>query len=277
MPYGSVQAGLMFLAGLPWTARDGMELQPGGSDGELDRWKRTMTGRGTIASEQNEELVMGDPGAPERPGGRDAVAQEQAGTPPMPVIWPSEQDADVPYALLYQSGPMVGWQFRPQAKGGPAFVIVRRGGFTDSLKVVETFPLTEDGWASSWQRLVALNPAAVPEVLARLEARDSHGARRQAQQELDARSLVSLSEMGYLGGYVPGAAITPGGWYDVRFLEDRLAVVACGQAEVLAEVPYSEVEDVEIGGPGLVTRVGPRFGSARFGSPLTRGFVSGGG
>lgn len=83
---------------------------------------------------------MGDPVASERPGGRDAAAQEQAGIPAMPVIWPSEQDPGVPYALLHQPGPTVGWQFRPQAKGGPAYVIVRRTGFLDSLKVVETFP-----------------------------------------------------------------------------------------------------------------------------------------
>jgi hypothetical protein len=209
---------------------------------------------------------MGDPVAPERPGGRDAAAQELAGIPAMPVIRPSEQDPGVPYALLYQSGPTVGWQFRPQGKGGPAFVIVRRGGFTDSLKVVETFPLTEEGWASAWHSLVRQNPGAVPEVLARLKAREAHGARRQAQEELDARSLVSLREVGYLGGYVPGSAITAGAWYDVRFLEDRLVVVACNQAEVLAEVPYSAVEDVEIGGPGLV-KTGGRFVGGGFGVP----------
>jgi hypothetical protein len=91
-------------------------------------------------------------------------------------------------------------------------VIVRRTGFRDSLKVVETFPLTEDGWASAWQFLVALNPAAVPEVLARLRAREAYAAGRRAQEELDARSLASLREVAYLGGYVPGSPITPGGW-----------------------------------------------------------------
>ena len=114
--------------------------------------------------------------------------------------------------------------------------------------------MTEDGWANAWQFLVELNPAAVPEILARLKAREVEAASRRAQEELDARSLVALRMVGYLGGYVPGSAITPGGWYDVRFLEDRLVVVACIQAEVLAEVPYGEVEDVEIGGPGLVSR-----------------------
>ena len=61
------------------------------------------------------------------------------------------------------------------------------------------------------------------------------------------------------------SAITPGERYDVRFLEDRLVVFACRRADVLAEVPYGQVEHVEIGGPGLVRRgggfVGGGFGA----------------
>jgi hypothetical protein len=72
-------------------------------------------------------------------------------------------------------------------------------------------------------------------------------------------SICARCQLAYGGiprGYVPGSAITPGGWYDVRFLEDRLVVVACTQAEV----PYGEVEDVEIGGPGLVKTGGGYVG-----------------
>jgi len=54
-----------------------------------------------------------------------------------------------------------------------------------------------------------------------------------------------------LGGYVQESAITPSGLHDVLFLEDRLVVSAHRQAKVLAEVPYGQVEDVEIGGPGV--------------------------
>ena len=60
--------------------------------------------------------------------------------------------------------------------------------------------------------------------------------------------------MAYLGGYLPEPAITPGKRYDVRFLDDRLAVFACRRADVLVEVPYGQVEHVEIGGPGLISR-----------------------
>jgi hypothetical protein len=63
---------------------------------------------------------MGDPVAQERPGGRDAELKGEAGIPAMPVILPPEQLRDSPYPLLDGVSPTVGWQFRPQAKGGPS-------------------------------------------------------------------------------------------------------------------------------------------------------------
>lgn len=213
---------------------------------------------------------MGDPVVPERPGGRSTAAQEHAGIPAMPVILPSEQVPGAPYPLLDGISPTLGWEFRPPAKGGPAFVIVRRTAL-GSLKVVESFPLTEDGWARAWQSLVRQNPAAVPQILATLRAREADAARLRAQDadsrevaELGARALVSLRGVAYLGGYVQVSAITPGGLYDVLFLEDHLVVSAHRQAKVLAEVPYSQVEDVEIGGPGLV-KTGGGFVGGGFG------------
>jgi hypothetical protein len=50
----------------------------------------------------------------------------------------------------------------------------------------------------------------------------------------------------------------------VLFLEDRLVVFAHRQVKLLAEVPYSQVEDVKIGGPGLV-KTGGRFVGGGFG------------
>lgn len=216
---------------------------------------------------------MGNPVVPEGHGGeRDAAAGEQAAESAMPVILPSEQVPGVPYPLLDGFSPTVGWQFRPPAKGGPAFVILRRGGL-GSLKVTESFPLTADGWAGAWRSLVSQNPAAARQVLATLRAREADAARLRTPAaesdsgealELDVRSLVSLREVAYLGGYAPGAALTAGQRYDVRFFEDRLAVFACHRAQALAEAPYSQVEDVEIGGPGLVKN-GGGFSGGGFG------------
>jgi|tagenome__1003787_1003787.scaffolds.fasta_scaffold20979327_4 hypothetical protein len=176
----------------------------------------------------------------------------------MPMISPSEQVLGGAYPLLDGLSPTIGWQFQPQAKGGTAFVILRRTGL-GSLKVVEGFPLAEDGWARAWQSLVNQNPAAAPQVLAMLKAREADAKRLRSPAldssellELDARSIASLRDLVYLGGYVPESPITAGERCDVRFAGDRLLVFASLRANVLAEIPYSQVEDVEIGGPGLV-------------------------
>jgi hypothetical protein len=213
---------------------------------------------------------MGDPMVPERPGGRHAAVREQAGTPAMPVISPNEQVPGDAYPLLDGLSPTIGWQFKPEAKGGPSFVILRRTGL-GGLKVVESFPLTEDGWARAWQSLVTHNPAAAQQVLARLRAREADAARLRGPVlgssellELDARSMATMRELVYLGGHVPESPITAGERCDVRFVEDRLVVFASRRADVLAEVPYSQVEDVEIGGPGMV-RSGGGFTGGGFG------------
>ena len=213
---------------------------------------------------------MGNPAVPARPGGRHAVVQERAGIPAMPVISPSEQVLGGAYPLLDGLSPTIGWEFRTQAKGGPVFVILRRTGL-GSLKVTESFPLTEDGWARAWQSLVTQNPAAAPQVLATLQVREADAARLRSPAlesgellELDAGSIASLRNLVYLGGYVPESPITAGERCDVRFGEDRLLVFASHRADVLAEIPYSQVEDIEIGGPGLV-KSGGGFSGGGFG------------
>jgi hypothetical protein len=195
---------------------------------------------------------MDDPVVPEGLGGRD-IAEEQAGIPAMPVISPSEQVPDYPFTLVDGLSPTVGWIFRSQRKGGPVFAILRRTGL-GSLKVVESFPLTEGGWAAAWQSLVRQSPAAVLRVSGVLEAREAAAVRTRAGHELDARTLITLRGVAYLGGHVPESAMTAGEQYDVRFLEDRLAVFAYLRADQLAEVLYGQIEHVEIGGPGLVKR-----------------------
>jgi putative oligomerization/nucleic acid binding protein len=212
------------------------------------------------------ELAMEDAAVPEGPGREHAATEARTAVPAMPIIGSSERDTAGPYPLLDGISPTIGWQFQRQADRGPAFVIIRRGAL-GALKVVESFPLTENGWAKAWQSLVTQNPAAVPKVLAKLRARQTEAARlsdsREAN-ELDAQSLVSLRAVAYLGGYVSATGIYAGEWYDVRFLEDQLLVFPPRQTEILAQVPYREIEDVEIGGPGLV-KAGGGFVGGGFG------------
>ena len=213
---------------------------------------------------------MGDPMVPERLGGRHAAAREQTGIPAIPVIGSSEQVLGGAYPILDGISPTIGWEFRSAAKGGPSFVILRRTGL-GGLKVVERFPLTEHGWARAWQSLVTQNPAGAPQVLARLRVREADAARLRSSAldsgerfRLDAGAIAILRNLAYLGGYVPESPITAGERCDVRFVEDRLVVFAAHRADVLAEISYSQVEDVEIGGPGLV-RSGGGFTGGGFG------------
>ena len=45
----------------------------------------------------------------------------------------------------------IGWELRDR-KGDAAFAVIRCTVF-DDLKVIERFPLTEDGWRQAWQAL----------------------------------------------------------------------------------------------------------------------------
>jgi hypothetical protein len=104
---------------------------------------------------------------------------EQAGIPAMSAIGPGGQLAGMPQPLVDGVSPTIGWQFRPRAKGGPAFVIIRRRGL-GWLRAVETFPATEQGWASAWQSLIKQDPGAAAQVLAALKAREVELARLRA-------------------------------------------------------------------------------------------------
>jgi Short C-terminal domain len=212
---------------------------------------------------------MGDVDVPERPDGRRTTVQQGAEEPAMPYVETSGPITLVPHPLVDRLNPTIGWLDWPRAKGGPSFVIIRHTVF-GTLKAVQSFPLTENGWVSAWQSFSAQNPAGIPQALAALKARETYMAKLSppASSEVPqsyGRPLVTLQNVALLGGYLPGPAIVVGRRYDVPFLEGRFLVAPWRQHEVLAEVPYSEVEDVEIGGPGIV-RTGGGFVGGGFGA-----------
>jgi hypothetical protein len=192
------------------------------------------------------------------PGGHDP--------PPMPVIAPGELHGGGPFVLLDAGDRfIVGWQGFPVREGGPCFVVFRRNPL-GSIQVAERFPLTEGGWSSAWQALVSrdsYSAGLVRRVLAerldpsltREEAREKEREKEQ-RIELDAQTVAFLPGMIYLGGYSPGVGIRVRNVYDVRFLQDRLAVLPPSGIRPVFDVPYLEVEDVEIGGPGAVRKGG---------------------
>jgi uncharacterized protein YbjQ (UPF0145 family) len=109
---------------------------------------------------------MGDPGDPRYPGGRHAMTAAQVFTPPMPTIREAEKlSGGVPYPLVDGLPRTLGWQWRPGDRGGPAFVIIGRG-VMGGYKILDSFPLTADGWAAAWVALAQNDPAASEKVMA---------------------------------------------------------------------------------------------------------------
>lgn len=193
----------------------------------------------------------------------------EAAVPEMPHIRSIEQYAGLPYALVDGQSPMIGWRWWPASKGGPCFATLRRSAIM-GYKIIESFPLTPEGWACAWEALVALDPGAAQKAREALEERRARDVEQgyikpSELEELDARTLVRLPQVALLGGYAPDAPIAVGEHYDARFLEDRLTICACGDWNTLAEVAYREIEDAEIGGPGLV-RSGGGFVGGGFGA-----------
>lgn len=129
------------------------------------------------------EVGYEDAAFPDGLGGRRAAMHASVGVPAMPVIWLNERDMGTPCPLLDVLKLTIGWHLRHPADGGPVYVILRRRAL-GSYKVVASFPLTEDGWSSAWQSFVTQNPAAAPEVLAALKAREAKAAREDADRGL---------------------------------------------------------------------------------------------
>ena len=214
---------------------------------------------------------MGDMTVPGRPDGPNSPASSRQPVPAMPVIRPSERFVGPPYPLLEGPRPTLGWQEQAESKGGSSFVLMTKNAL-GSFKVLERFPLSQEGWASAWYALVKANPGAVEKIRETLAARAAEDLRFGNEvallpevAKLEARSLTCLRNVAFLGGYMPGAAMAAGQLYDVRFLQDRLIVVPCRRAEILAEIRYRDIEHVEIGGPGLV-RTGGGFVGGGFGA-----------
>jgi hypothetical protein len=179
-----------------------------------------------------------------------------AGVPPAPIVKHDEIWPGVPNVLVDGGRYAIGWQGWPEKKGGPGFVIARRGAL-GTLKVAERYPLTGEGWTQAWQALVKLDPAAAEKalpVLAQRAEADSGFAERKA---LDARSLAYLPHVVFIGGYYSGPGLAAGQPYELRFLEDRLSVFRRGSLQASAEVRYADVQAIEVAGPGLVKKWSP--------------------
>lgn len=181
---------------------------------------------------------------------------QPAAVPAAPVVKPEELWLDAPKVLVDGGRYAVGWQRWPEKKGGPSYVTVRRSAL-GTLKVVERYPLTDEGWTQAWHAFVKFEPAMaekVRAVLAHSAEADSGFAERK---KLDARSLAYLPQVIFVGGYVSGGELAAGQPYELRFLEDRLSVFRHGSLDPVAEFSYADVQAVGVAGPGRVRKWSP--------------------
>jgi len=187
--------------------------------------------------------------------GAQEVPQVGAGLlpsiPAMPSVRRYELYRGRPHLLL-ESGlrHSLGWQ--DDRKAGPSFVVVWLPRFTP-LKVAERFPLTEQGWASAWRALSGLDASAAAAIAARLAELEPARRAAAALTALDAESLRCLRRVIFTGGS-GGGPLAKGHAYDLRFLGDRIMICPPGSAEAIVEVPYRDIDTVEVGGPGQVSK-----------------------
>jgi Short C-terminal domain len=181
-------------------------------------------------------------------GPPEDIAGLRPSVPVMPSVPRGELYRGHPFLLL-ESGlrHSLGWE--DDRKAGPSFVVTRLRGL-DSRKVTDRFPLTEQGWASAWRALSDLDASAAAAIAAKLAEREA-GRRAAAElAALDAKS-VCLRRVVFNGGS-GGVPLSKGRFYDLRFLDDRIMACEHDLMDATVEVPYRDVETMEVSGPGMV-------------------------
>jgi uncharacterized protein YbjQ (UPF0145 family) len=110
----------------------------------------------------------------------------------MPVIRDHERRDGVPYPLTYGTPHLIGWQFNAPATGGPQFVIIA-WGVMGGLRVLERYPLTEDGWREAWHSL-SRDPRAADRAAAALAERAAEDAGTGTpQRERDSQPMLIVT------------------------------------------------------------------------------------
>jgi hypothetical protein len=170
--------------------------------------------------------------------------------PAMPRVSRAELYVGAPYLLI--TGRLrhsLGWQ--GQRKADPSFVVVSRSRL-GAVKVKERFPMTEQGWAGAWQTLCGLDATAAAAIQAKLTIREEGSRAAVAIAGLDAESSCSL-RVTFNGGSGE-SPLTKNQRYGLRFLGDRIIVSPEHSVDAVIEIPYRDVESVEVSGPGLANK-----------------------
>lgn len=111
---------------------------------------------------------------------------------------PPAMPAMPPWGILRTVYPIVnagrytlGWQ--DIRKVGHSFVVLRLG-LMDSMKVLDRFPLTEDGWAAAWAALVELDASGAAAFRKTLEQRAAEAAADAAEPKRRAEVYQKLAD-----------------------------------------------------------------------------------
>jgi hypothetical protein len=173
-----------------------------------------------------------------------ASAEQLASVPPVPSVPSYQLYGGTPYILLDGPRHSIGWQ--DDRKAGPGFVVTGRRP-VGTIKVLQRFPLSEQGWADAWQLLSRLDASAAAAVEARLAELEARRRAADALAALAARSLCDLRSVTFEGGSDSGP-LAEGQRYDLRFQDDRILVCTVNSAHALVELSYADVENVEVSG-----------------------------
>ncbi|HYK69894.1 MAG TPA: SHOCT domain-containing protein [Streptosporangiaceae bacterium] len=185
----------------------------------------------------------------------DAGSGMPPSAPAMPSVPPDELYVGALFLLLEGLRHSAGWQNR--RRSGPSFVVTRRRPL-GSIKVLERFPLSEQGWADAWRALSRLNQDAAAAVEVKLAELAARRRAAEALSVLDTGSLSCLRSVIFDGESDRGP-LTKGEHYDLRFQDDRIIVCAPRAARAFLEMQYADVETVEVSGPAN-QRIGPVLG-----------------
>jgi hypothetical protein len=134
----------------------------------------------------------------------------------------------------------LGWE--DAKKDGPCFVVVRLGLITD--KVLDRFPLTEDGWARAWVTLVGLDAGAARAVAEEVQKLNAGGAVQVAEHERQAQVYEA---------FLNGGPVTAFRALGVQVLTGAGSVYTIGSHDAVAKTNSSRVLGSLAGAQAVVT------------------------
>jgi uncharacterized protein YbjQ (UPF0145 family) len=128
----------------------------------------------------------------------------QVFTPAMPTIRESEKlPSGMPYPVVDGLPRTLGWQWHSDSQAA-AFVLIGRGRM-GGYKILDSFPLTEEGWAAAWRSLAETDILAAEKIMAALAEREAQEAARfngpEPERDTQPVLIVTTNE-------IPGYRIT---------------------------------------------------------------------